>query len=77
MFDFIGLCVEAKYHCFEWERAYPKSIKRVMKYVAVIIIIGSTRWDLGKKEDYSVGQSGRGVGLGSKSVCLWGKWPWP
>ncbi|KAL6770637.1 hypothetical protein ACKKBF_B32050 [Auxenochlorella protothecoides x Auxenochlorella symbiontica] len=43
VFDFIGLCVEAKYHCFEWERAYPKSIKRVMKYVAVIIIIGSTR----------------------------------
>lgn len=47
-FDFVGLCVEAKYHGFDWARSYPKSIKKVMKYVLVIIIIGSTRSVCGK-----------------------------
>ncbi|KAK2080007.1 hypothetical protein QBZ16_002402 [Prototheca wickerhamii] len=43
IFDFVGLCVERKYHAFEWERVFPTSLRRVLKYVVVILVMGFSR----------------------------------
>ena len=39
----MGLCVERKYHAFEWERVFPTSLRRVLKYVVVILVMGFSR----------------------------------
>ena len=41
--DFVSLCLESKYHSFEFARCYAKSIRRFLAYVLIVVVLGGGR----------------------------------